>query len=199
MGYRVLAPARPLSELTAAVIGLGRIGRAVAELLRPLMGQVVAHDPWVTEAPAGVSLTETLEEALASADVVTLHLPLTPGSAGLIGTAELALMKDDALLVNVARGGLIDQPALAAALTAGTLGGAGLDVLAAEPPAADDPLLSAPGVVLSPHFAWYSESSQRRARIQAADAMLDYLAGRELRSGRLACDPRALADADARS
>ena len=188
--WRTLAPVVPLSEQTVLVVGLGRIGAAVAALLVPLFGRVVGYDPY---APAGgaIDLMDSLDEALALADVVTLHLPLTPQSAGLIGPAQVAAMKPSAVVVNVARGGLIDQAALAGALREGRLAGAGLDVLAQEPPAPDDPILTAPNVVLSPHFAWYSDSSERRARTQAADAMLDYLAGRPLRAGRVACDARA--------
>lgn len=188
--WRSLAPVRPLSEQTALVIGLGRIGAAVAQLLLPLFGRVVGHDPFATALPVGVVGAASLDEALAEADVVTLHLPLSAESAGLIGVAELERMKRSAVLVNVARGGLVDQAALAAALRDGVIGGAGLDVLVQEPPVADDPILAAPNVVLSPHFAWYSDSAERRARTQAADAMLDYLEDRPLRAGRVACDPR---------
>ena len=93
------------------------------------------------------------------------------------------------VVVNVSRGGLIDQAALAAALGEGRLGGAGLDVLQVEPPPSDDPIMSAPNVVLSPHFAWHSEASDRRMREMSVDAILDYLDGREVTVGRLAVRP----------
>lgn len=189
--WRELAPVAPMSQQTAAVVGLGRIGRATAALLTPLFGRVVGYDPFATEAPEGVSLVGSLDELLAQADVVTLHLPLTAETTALIDAARLRAMKRSALLVNVSRGGLIDQPALAQALRDGEIAGAGLDVLVAEPPAAGDPILSAPNVLLSPHFGWYSTAAERRARTMTADAMVDYLAGRELRGGRVALDGRS--------
>jgi D-3-phosphoglycerate dehydrogenase len=189
--WRELAPVTPLSELTAGVVGLGRIGRATAALLAPLCGRVLGYDPLVTDPPAGVELAGSLDELLAAADVVTLHLPLMPETTALIGAERLRAMKRSALLVNVSRGGLIDQPALAQALHDGEIAGAGLDVLVAEPPTADDPILAAPNVLLSPHFGWYSTSAERRARTMTVDAMLDYLAGRDLRAGRIALDGRS--------
>ncbi|MDW5598257.1 C-terminal binding protein [Conexibacter stalactiti] len=189
--WRELTPVAPLSEQTAAVVGLGRIGRATAALLAPLFGRVLGYDPLVTEAPEGVELAGSLDALLAAADVVTLHLPLTPETTALIDAPQLRVMKRGALLVNVSRGGLIDQPALARALHDGEIAGAGLDVLVAEPPAAGDPILSAPNVLLSPHFGWYSTAAERRARTMTVDAMLDYLAGGELRGGRVALDGRS--------
>jgi D-3-phosphoglycerate dehydrogenase len=100
-------------------------------------------------------------------------------------------MKPGAMVVNVSRGGLIDQGALVGALVSGRLGGAALDVLEQEPPAPSDPILSAPNVILSPHFAWYSQASERRARTMSVDGVLDYLAGRTPRAGRLAVVPDA--------
>lgn len=184
--WRRLAPVRPLGELTAGVVGCGRIGRALIEMLAPLTARVLAFDPYVPEAPAGAQLAPGLDALLREADLISLHLPLTDATTGLLGTRELALLKDDAIVVNVSRGGLIDQPALAAALAAGQLGGAGLDVLAQEPPDLADPILAAPNAILTPHFAWYSAGSERRARTTAVDAMLDCLAGRAPRAGRIA-------------
>jgi D-3-phosphoglycerate dehydrogenase len=190
--WRELAPVTPLSELTAGVVGLGRIGRATAALLAPLCGRVLGYDPLVTDPPEGVGeLAGSLDELLAATDVVTLHLPLTQETTALIDAARLRAMKRSALLVNVSRGGLIDQPALAQALHDGEIAGAGLDVLVAEPPAAGDPILAAPNVLLSPHFGWYSTSAERRARTMTVDAMLDYLAGCDLRAGRIARDGRS--------
>jgi D-3-phosphoglycerate dehydrogenase len=184
-----LKPVRPLSELTVGVVGLGRIGRAVIDRLRPFTAEILGFDAYASESVPGVRTVATLEELLGECDVLTLHAPLTEETRGMIGARELALLRPGALLVNVARGGLIDQPAVAAALRSGQLGGAGLDVLVAEPPAAGDPLLSAPGLLLSPHFAWYSEASNRRMREMAIDGILDYLAGREASVGRIAVRP----------
>ena len=184
-----LKPVRPLSELTVGVVGLGRIGRAVIDRLRPFTAGIVGFDAYASESLPGVRTVASLDELLGECDVLTLHAPLTDETRGMIGARELALLRPGALLVNVARGALIDQAAVAAALRSGQLGGAGLDVLVAEPPAADDPLLSAPGLLLSPHFAWYSEASNRRMREMAIDGILDYLAGREASVGRIAVRP----------
>jgi D-3-phosphoglycerate dehydrogenase len=184
-----LKPIRPLSEQTVGVIGLGRIGSAVVERMRPFAGAIVGYDPFVTAGPEGVRLAGSVDELLAETDVLTLHLPLTDETRNLIGARELALLRPGAVIVNVSRGALVDQQALAAALSDGRLAGAGLDVLAVEPVPADDPILSAPNVILSPHVAWYSEASNRRMRQQSVDGILDYLAGRPVSVGRLAVEP----------
>ena len=188
-GWAQLKPVRPLSELTVGIVGLGRIGRAVAERVRCFAGQIVGFDPYQAEAIRGIRTTASLDELLEACDVLTLHIPLTDETRELIGARELLLLRPGALVVNVARGALIDQAALAAALEQGRLGGAGLDVLAVEPPPADDPILSAPNVILSPHFAWYSAASNRRMREMAIDGILDYLEGRDVTVGRLAVRP----------
>src|SRR5690606_7573571 len=149
--WRELAPVPPLHEQTVAVVGLGRIGRAVAERFAALAGEVIGFDPWLDEDVPGVRRVDDLDALLPQAAAVTLHVPRSPETARLIAAGALARMKPGALLVNVSRGGLIDEPALADALRGGAIGGAGLDVLSQEPPAADHPLLSAPNVLLSPH------------------------------------------------
>ncbi len=129
---------------TLGIIGLGKIGMAVADRARGLEMEIIGYDPFVTDEAAalhGVRLT-TVADILATADAVTVHVPLTPKTRGMIGAAELATMKSSALLVNVARGGVIDEADLAAALHAGTIAGAAIDVYSSEPPAADNPLLS---------------------------------------------------------
>ena len=189
--WRTLTPARPLYTQTAGVVGCGRIGRAVIERLRPLTGPIVAFDPYVTTAPGGVSMVASLDELLAQSDIVTLHPPLTEETRAMIGRRELGLMRRGVTLINVARGALIDEAALAEALREGHVGAAGLDVLQAEPPPLDTPILHAPNVLLSPHFAWFSTESERRVRTTTVDGMLDYLEGRPPRAGRLAVVPSA--------
>ena len=184
-----LKPIKALSGLRVGVVGLGRIGRAVATLLQPFAHEILGFDPYLTETVPGVRTVATLEELLAESDVLTLHLPLTDGTRGLIGERELALLRPGAVVVNVARGAVLDQAALARALRDGHLGGAGLDVLAVEPPPSTDPILAAPNVILSPHFAWYSEASNRRMREMTVDGIIDYLEGREPSAGRLAVRP----------
>ena len=157
-------PSRP-SELTLGIVGLGRIGSRLAAIARPLFGRLLGHDP-AGAAVEGVEPVE-LERLLADSDVVSLHTPITPQTRGLIGPAQLERMRPGALLVNVARGGLVDEPALLDALERGRLAGAGLDVLAQEPPA-ETPLLQHPRVLLSPHAAFLSDRSEREGSARQA-------------------------------
>ncbi len=184
-----LKPVPPVSALTFGIVGLGRIGRAVAARLGPLGAIIVGFDPFVSEPPPGVRLAGSLDELLVETDALTLHLPASDSTRGLVGARELELLRPGAILVNVARGALVDQVALAEALRSGRLAGAGLDVLAVEPLPEDDPITTAPNVIFSPHFAWYSEASNRRMRTMAVDGLLDYLEGRPVSVGRLAVDP----------
>ncbi|MCC7272639.1 MAG: 3-phosphoglycerate dehydrogenase [Alphaproteobacteria bacterium] len=165
---------RELRGKVAAIVGYGRIGRRIADLCRALGMRVMAVDP--SPAEADVAFVP-LPDALAAADAIILALPLSPATRGLIDAAALVRMKPSAFLVNVARGAIVDQPALAAALRAGRLAGAGLDVLAVEPPAADDPLLALDSVVLTPHVAASCPEAIDRVAIACADAVVAGLAG----------------------
>jgi D-3-phosphoglycerate dehydrogenase len=151
----------------------------------------VAYDPYAPVPPEGVTPVDSLDQLLRRSNVLTLHIPLTKETQTLIGAHEIALMPRGASIVNVSRGKLIDEEALARALEDGHLSGAGLDVLVDEPPKPDAPILRAPNVILSPHFAWYSDPSERRMRTMAVDGMMDYLENRSQRGGRLAVDPRS--------
>ena len=184
-----LKPVPAVSRLTVGIVGLGRIGRAVADRFRPFTSNIVGFDPVVNEAPEGVRLVATLDELLTKSDVLTLHLPVTEETRGLIGARELALLRPGALVINVARGALLDQLALREALCSGRIAGAGLDALAVEPLPEDDPIRTAPNVILSPHFAWYSEDANLRIRTMTMDGVLDYLEGRPVTVGRLAVVP----------
>lgn len=158
------APGGPLYRLRGrrgGVIGFGAIGRAVARRLQALGMGVVAHDPYADPAAAqelGVAVVG-LEELLTGAHVVCVNCPLTEETRGLIGARELALMAPEAFIVNTARGGIIDEPALVAALQSGKLAGAGLDVLATEPPPPDHPLLAMENVIVTPHMAASSQEA----------------------------------------
>jgi D-3-phosphoglycerate dehydrogenase / 2-oxoglutarate reductase len=151
------------------LIGYGAIGRELAQLARGFGMDVVAYDALVVE--ADVELV-SLEELLRSSDAVSLHLPLDEGTRGLIGAAELALMRPGAFLVNTARGGLVDEDALAAALHEGRLGGAAFDAFAEEPVPLDSPLLLLEGFVASPHAGAATVEAARRASLQAVDLLL---------------------------
>ncbi len=167
---------------TLGIVGLGKIGLAVAERARAMEMDILAVDPFVTaEAAAqrGISLVE-IDNLIARSDVITLHVPLTPKTKGMIGAAQLARMKSGSFVVNVARGGLIDEAALAAALEAGSIGGAAVDVFENEPPK-DSPLLTAPNTVLTPHLGASTEEAQTKVAEEVVSQMLDVLAGRSAR------------------
>ena len=154
-------PLHDLSGSTLGVIGLGALGARVAKLGRAFGMRVLGYDP---VAPTGEGVTTaTVPEILAQSDVVSLHLPLTPTTRNMIGAAELATMKPTALLINTARGGLVDEAALASALKSGKLGGAGFDVLTKEPPDDANPLLRLrlPNFILTPHIAWASAEAMQ--------------------------------------
>lgn len=146
---------------TVGLIGLGRIGRRVAVAAQAVGFDVVAHDPAVTARDAselGVTLQDA-DDTIASADVLSLHVPLTDDTHHLLDAPALARMKRGAFVVNVSRGGLVDEAALAEAIESKHLGGAGIDTFENEPPAADNPLLHVDGVLLSPHAAHWSRES----------------------------------------
>ena len=171
--------ARP-SQRTVAVIGLGRIGSKVATQLAALGYRVLGVDP-LAPVPAQVERA-ALDDAIAAADFVTLHLPLTPVTRHMIDAAALARMRPGAMLVNTCRGGLVDETALVAALQDGRLGGALLDVFEREPLPSDSPLLTAEHVVLSAHAAWYSPAALAELPRQAAGQVVDFLAGKAVLS-----------------
>ena len=164
-----------LAGLRFGVVGLGRIGLAVAAIARAFGMEVLAHrrQPISAEGVTGVDLPTLL----ASCDVVSLHCPLTPQTRGLIDAQRIALMKPGALLINTGRGPLVNEADLAAALHSGRLGGAGLDVLSLEPPDPTNPLLHAPNCVITPHIAWATRSARQRLIEAAAANAAAILAG----------------------
>ncbi|KAA9155966.1 phosphoglycerate dehydrogenase [Microbacterium lushaniae] len=171
-----------LFEKTVGIIGLGRIGALIAARLQGFDMRVIAYDPYVTSARAqqlGVQLV-TLDELLEQADFLTIHMPKTPETTGMIGIDQLRRMKRTAFVVNVARGGLIDEDALYKALTTGEIAGAGLDVFTTEPPAEDGParrLLDLPNVVVTPHLGASTEEAQEKAGVSVARSVRLALGG----------------------
>ncbi len=158
-----------LYEKTLGIIGLGRIGALIAQRMQAFGVTVVAYDPYVTAARAqqlGVTLV-SLGELLVESDFITIHMPKTPETTGMIGTEQLKLMKPTAFIVNVARGGLIDEAALYEALEAGRIAGAGLDVFVTEPPTGS-PLLGLPNVVVTPHLGASTDEAQEKAGVSVA-------------------------------
>ncbi|MDF1479299.1 phosphoglycerate dehydrogenase [Leifsonia sp. H3M29-4] len=167
-----------LFEKTVGIIGLGRIGALITERLQAFGMNVVAYDPYVTSARAqqlGVTLL-SLEELLAQADFISIHMPKTPETTGMIGTDQLAMMKPTAFVINVARGGLIDEQALYAALKSNRIAGAGLDVFVSEPPT-DSPLLGLDNVVLTPHLGASTDEAQEKAGVSVARSVRLALGG----------------------
>lgn len=169
-------PIRELSGRTFGIVGWGELGRAAAKAAQAFGMHVV-----IANRPGGARESERLDldRLLATSDVVSLHCPLTPATRGMIGARELALMKPDALLINTARGGLIDGHALASALKARRLGGAGIDVLPQEPPVDGDPLLDPdiPNLLLTPHVAWAAREARQRCLDEMAANVRDFLHG----------------------
>jgi len=177
-------PGHPTLELGGrriGIVGYGELGREVARLARAFGMQVaLAALPGRRYADAQDHARMPLAQMLPWADVISLHCPLTPATRGLIGAPELARMRATALLINTARGGIVDEHALLDALRAGRLGGAALDTLECEPPRADSPLLNAglPNLIITPHVAWASREARQRLVEQVGEILREYRAGR---------------------
>ena len=167
---------RRIEGQTLGIVGLGNIGSRLAEKAVALGLNVLASSRSRHRAPSGVTYC-SLEDLLAQSDYVSLHMPLSPQTRHLIGAAELGRMKPTAYLINTARGGLVDHAALAAALAAGRLAGAGLDVHEPEPPPLNAPPWNDPRVIVTPHAAFVSEESLANLRSRTARQVADCLSG----------------------
>ncbi len=168
-----------LADKMLGIVGLGRVGHLVAERCRAFGMEVTAYDPYVSPDHAsrlGVSLVDDLDDLCRRADVITVHLPRTEETEGIIDAERLRVMKPTALVVNAARGGLVDEAALAQALREGWIAGAALDVYASEPPG-DSPLFGLDTIVLTPHLGASTGEAQDRASRMVAEAVIDALAG----------------------
>ncbi len=160
-GPRVVPPIHRLRGLTVGIVGLGRIGRAVAAYATPFGVHCQAYDPYVTRRAAndaGAVLVD-YRTLLRQSDLITFHTPLTDETRALLGEEELRIMKAGAIVVNTSRGPIVDTVAVARALADGRLAGAGIDVFEEEPLPPDHPLRTTPNTILTPHVAWYSEES----------------------------------------
>lgn len=167
----------PLTGETLGIAGYGRIGRAMARRGRALGMRIIAADPYLADPPEADDRILPLDEVLAAADYLSLHTPLNADTRGLIDERALRLMQPHAYLINTSRGPVVDQPALVRALRDRWIAGAGLDVMETEPLPSDDPLLSLPNVVLTPHSAFYSEASIQRQHEKAAENVICALTG----------------------
>ncbi|MDA1161610.1 MAG: phosphoglycerate dehydrogenase [Planctomycetota bacterium] len=171
---------RRLAGNTIGLLGLGRIGRAIIPRCQGLGLQVVGYDPFAKPglaAELGIRLG-TFDEIISQADIVSLHMPCTAETTNLINAATLGRMKPGAVLINTSRGGLVDEDALVASLTAGHLSGAGLDVCKVEPLPSDSPLRALDNVVFSPHLGGIDQTALDAMGIVAAECVVDVLSGR---------------------
>ena len=169
---------------TVLIVGFGRIGTRSAKRCQAMEMNVLVYDPYMPTAAikaAGCEPVASLDEALPRADFVTVHCPKTPETVGMFNAARLARMKPTAYLVNTARGGIIDEPALYAALSTGKLAGVGLDVYEKEPVQPDNPLLKLGNVVSAPHMAGVTKESLDRMGLQTAKNILSALDGKPIR------------------
>ena len=169
-----------LEGQTIGLVAFGNIARAVAGKAAAFGMDVIAHDPYLEPADVrdgGAEPVESLDDLLAEADVVSVHTPLTPETRGMIGTEAFETMKDGAFVINAARGGIIDEAALAAAIESGDVAGAGIDTLESEPPEPDNPLVTDDRVILTPHAAWNSAESMLELREKAARNVREALEG----------------------
>ena len=167
-----------LQGKTVGIIGMGKIGMLVAQRLAGFDMKFVAYDPYVSTAPSGGPEIKmvSLDELLAASDFVTIHIPKTAETAGLIDSTALAKMKSTAFVINAARGGVLDEDALFDALKSGTIAGAGLDVYATEP-CTDSPLFALDNVVATPHLGASTEEAQEKAGVAVAESVVAAFAG----------------------
>ena len=166
---------------TLGLVGFGRIPRLINERALALGMKVLAYDPFVTAenaAEAGAQKAE-MDQIIAESDFISIHCPLTPETKGMFNYEAFKAMKDSAYLINTARGPIVNEPDLVKALEEGLIGGAGLDVLMEDKGQTDHPLYAFDNVILSPHAAWYSETSILRRRTQTVDSVIEVLEGRE--------------------
>ena len=169
-------PQMELAGKTMGIIGFGRIGRAVGQIAKAFGMRVIAYNRSHCAEGEAIGEYVDLDTLFAQSDVISLHCPLTPQTSGLINKDSISKMKDGVILLNTARGGLVNENDLAKALTAGKLRGAAVDVVSAEPMAADNPLLNAPNCIITPHMAWAPLESRQRimdCTVRSIQAFLD--------------------------
>ncbi len=187
---RAVQPVKRLSGATLGIVGLGRIGQAAAQRARAMRMRVIAYDPYLrpgTEKVFGVEMV-SFEELLSTSDVVSLHVPLTKETEGLIDNDALSRMKSDSILVNTSRGSVVDTAALAQALRSGKIAAAGIDVLPIEPPSEDEPLIQLwreadetnVNLIITPHTAFYSAEAMLEIRTKTATEVARALRGEKL-------------------
>jgi len=167
-----------LNDKTLGIVGLGRIGSRVCTRAQAFGMRVIAYDPYITDAAFAKAGAEkvSLDQLLAQSDVITVHTPMTDETRSMIGARELAKTKNKVVVLNIARGGIYDESALAAALTSGKVAGAAIDVYTEEPPA-NNPLINAPNVIVSPHIGANTIEAQDRVAVQTTEMVIEALRG----------------------
>lgn len=177
--WRDRRTAMDIAETTVLIMGFGRIGRRVAELCLAFGMKVLAYDPYIAESPVpGVTMVQDFRSCLGTVDFLSMHLPSTPETRAMFGAKELGMLKQGAIIVNCARGGVIDEELLCDALESGHLGGVGLDVFAKEPPVVTDRLFRQEKVIFSPHNAALTDACAMRMSTQAIQNVIDCLDGK---------------------
>lgn len=172
------------SSSTVGIMGLGAIGKSVAKKLAGFDVKLLGYDPYVSaESMASLGIAKcSIEELFKESDFITLHMPLTDQTREMVSTGLIGLMKPTAYLINVSRGGLVDEKALLLALNESRIAGAALDVLGQEPPAQDHEIVNHPRAIVTPHIAWYSDESYKELREKVAQSVADVLHNRPPRS-----------------
>jgi D-3-phosphoglycerate dehydrogenase len=178
-GVPPLVPLRRLEGQVLGLVGFGNIPRALAPKAKACGLRVLAHDPYIAKETLGAAGVESVsfDDLLARSDFISVHAPLLPATRGLMNAAAFARMKKGAYVINTARGPLVDEPALIAALDSGHLGGAALDVVTTEPLAEDSPLLGRDNVILTPHIAYYSVEALEELQTKCASDVARVLSG----------------------
>ncbi len=184
-----IAEVASLQDSSLGVIGCGRIGRNFIAKMQPFVKEVIGFDPMVTESIPGVTMVSNLDELLKKCKFISLHAPYMPSTHHIIGKREMALMPKGSILVNVSRGGLVDEDALVAALESGHLDGAGLDVFEKEPLPLDSVLRKTKNLLISPHMAWYSQSSGPRLVEWGVRDVFAFIKGEKVEFGQFAAGP----------
>jgi D-3-phosphoglycerate dehydrogenase len=184
-----IAEVASLQDSTLGVIGCGRIGRNFIQKMSPFFKDVLGYDPAVKEPIPGVTMVADLDELLTQSKFISMHAPYMPATHHMIGKRELALMQKGSILVNVSRGGLIDEAALVDALESGHLDGAGLDVFEKEPLPVDSILRRTKNLLISPHMAWYSQSSGPRLVEWGLTDALTFITKQKIKNGLFAAGP----------
>lgn len=172
-----LPPIRRIRGRRLGLIGLGRIGAAVAARAQAFGLQVHAYDPYLSEAPVGVVMEESVDALLQFSDFVSLHAPLTPDTKHMLDADRISLLPEGAIVINASRGGLLDLRAAIAALDAGQLGGLAIDVAEEEPLPPDDPARDRPGLIVTPHVGYYSSTSVEEAKRRSVGEIVRVING----------------------